>query len=165
MRTSCIRCAVCWERHCCEECSSFGEVVSATAVSYAGFPCRVHNAGCKLGSHNGRSKEGACKPVFCLRECFVHVQTIILMLFNDAIEMSYSDIKAATGIEDRELRRTLQSLACGKLRPINKMPKASFVSCSTPISISPDDGSWNSAFNDHGHCTACPCRVLHSFRH
>ena len=28
-----------------------------------------------------------------------------------------------TGIEDVELRRTLQSLACGKVRVLNKVPK------------------------------------------
>ncbi len=44
------------------------------------------------------------------------LQTVVLMLFNDAERLSYSDILAATGIEDRELRRILQSLACGKAR-------------------------------------------------
>ncbi|KAH9749455.1 Cullin-4 [Citrus sinensis] len=42
-------------------------------------------------------------------------QTVVLMLFNDAQKLSFQDIKDATGIEDKELRRTLQSLACGKL--------------------------------------------------
>lgn len=37
------------------------------------------------------------------------------MLFNDADTLSFADIKSAVGIEDRELRRTLQSLACGKV--------------------------------------------------
>ena len=45
------------------------------------------------------------------------------MLFNDADALSFEDIKAASGIEDRELRRTLQSLACGKSRVITKEPK------------------------------------------
>lgn len=43
-------------------------------------------------------------------------QTVVLALFNDADRLSFGDIAAATGIEDRELRRTLQSLACGKVR-------------------------------------------------
>uniref|UniRef100_A0A8C5LS28 Cullin family profile domain-containing protein n=1 Tax=Leptobrachium leishanense TaxID=445787 RepID=A0A8C5LS28_9ANUR len=34
------------------------------------------------------------------------------------------DIKMATAIEGSELRRTLQSLACGKARVLNKMPKS-----------------------------------------
>ena len=45
------------------------------------------------------------------------------MLFNDAEALSLTDIKEATGIEDKELRRTLQSLACGKIRVLNKEPK------------------------------------------
>lgn len=48
------------------------------------------------------------------------------MLFNDADSLSFDDIKAASGIEDKELRRTLQSLACGKIRPITKEPKVTF---------------------------------------
>ncbi|KAG5029330.1 hypothetical protein JHK87_012844 [Glycine soja] len=50
-------------------------------------------------------------------------QTVVLMLFNDAEKLSLQDIKDATGIEDKELRRTLQSLACGKVRVLQKMPK------------------------------------------
>jgi cullin-4 len=50
-------------------------------------------------------------------------QTVVLMLFNDADKLSFQDIKDSTGIEDKELRRTLQSLACGKVRVLQKMPK------------------------------------------
>ncbi|KAK7284002.1 hypothetical protein RIF29_13753 [Crotalaria pallida] len=50
-------------------------------------------------------------------------QTVVLMLFNDAEKLSFQDIKDATGIEDKELQRTLQSLACGKVRVLQKMPK------------------------------------------
>ncbi|OIT05418.1 cullin-4 [Nicotiana attenuata] len=50
-------------------------------------------------------------------------QTVALMLFNDAEKLSFQDIKEATGIEDKELRRTLQSLACGKVRVLQKIPK------------------------------------------
>lgn len=88
------------------------------------------------------------------------------MLFNDATEMSYSDIKAATGIEDRELRRTLQSLACGKLRPINKMPKASFccpVAFPAPQTQRLPPGILQLV--DTGQCIACLCGFLHSSRH
>lgn len=48
----------------------------------------------------------------------LHVQTAVLMLFNDEETLSFADIKAALGVEDRELRRTLQSLACGKVRKL-----------------------------------------------
>ena len=53
----------------------------------------------------------------------VALQTVVLMLFNDAESLSYSDIKEASGIEDGELRRTLQSLALGKARVLIKAPK------------------------------------------
>ncbi|KAJ6895008.1 hypothetical protein NC652_028680 [Populus alba x Populus x berolinensis] len=38
-------------------------------------------------------------------------------------KLSFQDIKDSTGIEDKELRRTLQSLACGKVRVLQKLPK------------------------------------------
>ncbi|KAL5157494.1 Cullin-4 [Glycine soja] len=50
-------------------------------------------------------------------------QTVVLMLFNDAEKLSFQDIKDSTGIEGKELRRTLQSLACGKVRVLQKLPK------------------------------------------
>ena len=50
-------------------------------------------------------------------------QTVVMMLFNEADTLSLEDIAAASGIEDRELRRTLQSLACGKHRVLLKEPK------------------------------------------
>ncbi|XP_013599040.1 PREDICTED: cullin-4 [Brassica oleracea var. oleracea] len=50
-------------------------------------------------------------------------QAVVLMLFNDAMKLSFEDIKDSTGIEDKELRRTLQSLACGKVRVLQKYPK------------------------------------------
>ncbi len=45
------------------------------------------------------------------------------MLFNDADCLGLEDIRAASGLEDKELRRTLQSLACGKVRVLIKEPK------------------------------------------
>ncbi|XP_050500268.1 cullin-4B-like [Diabrotica virgifera virgifera] len=50
-------------------------------------------------------------------------QTLVILLFNEYEEISFGDIKTATNIEDGELRRTLQSLACGKVRILNKIPK------------------------------------------
>lgn len=50
-------------------------------------------------------------------------QTIVLMLFNDSIEIPYSDIANSTGIEPDQLNRTLLSLACGKVRVLHKRPK------------------------------------------
>ncbi|KAH8276515.1 hypothetical protein KR026_006740 [Drosophila bipectinata] len=50
-------------------------------------------------------------------------QALVLLLFNDKKALSYEEILAATSIEDGELRRTLQSLACGRARVITKTPK------------------------------------------
>ena len=50
-------------------------------------------------------------------------QALVLLLFNDNNEFSLEDIKQFTSIEDSELRRTLQSLACGKARVLTKIPK------------------------------------------
>ena len=51
------------------------------------------------------------------------LQTVVLMLFNDAERLGFLDLKEASGIEDGELRRTLQSLALGKTRVLTKAPK------------------------------------------
>jgi cullin-4 len=53
-------------------------------------------------------------------------QAIVLFLFSDLADggnLSYADIKAATGLVDAELQRTLQSLACAKIRVLTKHPK------------------------------------------
>eukprot|EP00004_Rigifila_ramosa_P011704 TRINITY_DN2501_c0_g1_i1.p1 TRINITY_DN2501_c0_g1~~TRINITY_DN2501_c0_g1_i1.p1 ORF type:complete len:540 (+),score=155.74 TRINITY_DN2501_c0_g1_i1:819-2438(+) len=50
-------------------------------------------------------------------------QTLVLLLFNDHTKIPFLDILAATGIEISELKRTLQSLACGKVRVLIKEPK------------------------------------------
>lgn len=44
-------------------------------------------------------------------------QATVLMQFERGTDtLSLEELAAATNIEDRELRRTLQSLACGKER-------------------------------------------------
>ncbi|KAK6617755.1 Cullin-4B [Polyplax serrata] len=50
-------------------------------------------------------------------------QALVLLLFNETNEISLEDIRTATAIEDSELRRTLQSLACGKVRVLQKTPR------------------------------------------
>lgn len=50
-------------------------------------------------------------------------QALVLLLFNNHDELSLEDIKSNTGIEVTELRRTLQSLACGKARVLQKTPR------------------------------------------
>ena len=39
-------------------------------------------------------------------------QGLVLLLFNDADKLTYEQIQAAVGLDDKELTRTLQSLAC-----------------------------------------------------
>lgn len=50
-------------------------------------------------------------------------QALVLLLFNAKDELSYLEIHEATNLEHVELKRTLQSLACGKYRIIVKEPK------------------------------------------
>lgn len=68
-------------------------------------------------------------------------QTSVLLLFNGADAVPFPAIAAATGVEDGELRRTLQSLACGKYRVLRKEPKGRDVADS-------DVFHFNSAFTD-----------------
>ncbi|KJA20855.1 hypothetical protein HYPSUDRAFT_203447 [Hypholoma sublateritium FD-334 SS-4] len=49
-------------------------------------------------------------------------QTIVLLLFNGAVTIPFGDIKEQTRMEDAELRRVLQSLACGKKKVLKKSP-------------------------------------------
>ncbi|TPX68598.1 hypothetical protein SpCBS45565_g03028 [Spizellomyces sp. 'palustris'] len=55
-------------------------------------------------------------------------QAIVLLLFNDETHHTYTEIREATGLENKELERTLQSLACGKVRVLNKTPKSKDIS-------------------------------------
>jgi cullin-4 len=50
-------------------------------------------------------------------------QTAILLHFNSVQSLSYEDLKSRTRLEDVELKRNLQSLACGKVRVLTKSPK------------------------------------------
>jgi cullin-4 len=64
-------------------------------------------------------------------------QAVVLLLFNDANDLSYKDILEQTRMvhladvekderwlpDDKELRRTLQSLACGKKKVLRKRPE------------------------------------------
>jgi hypothetical protein len=54
-------------------------------------------------------------------------QAVVLLAFNEAPgtagTLHYRDLKTASGLPDPELKRTLQSLACGKVRVLVKSPK------------------------------------------
>mmetsp|Transcript_26420 Transcript_26420/g.74343 ORF Transcript_26420/g.74343 Transcript_26420/m.74343 type:complete len:737 (+) Transcript_26420:341-2551(+) len=51
------------------------------------------------------------------------LQSVVLMLYNDADTLTLQEISTMTGIEDKELRRIMQSLACGKVRVLVKQPQ------------------------------------------
>ncbi|KAK7898323.1 hypothetical protein WMY93_019176 [Mugilogobius chulae] len=86
-----------------------------------------------LGKHSGRKLQwqptlghAVLKAEFKEGKKEVQVslfQTLVLLMFNEGEEFSIEEIRTATGIEEGELRRTLQSLACGKARVLNKMPR------------------------------------------
>ncbi|KAF3823328.1 hypothetical protein GH733_010764 [Mirounga leonina] len=61
-------------------------------------------------------------------------QILVFLMFSERRTFSFEEIKMATRIEDNELQRTLQSLACGKARILIKSPKRRKMgthSCST----------------------------------
>lgn len=57
------------------------------------------------------------------------IQALVLLQFNQKDELSIDDVRSAIfakdvkPTEEKELRRTLQSLACGKVRVLSKEPK------------------------------------------
>jgi cullin-4 len=65
-----------------------------------------------------------CKFKKASKELVVSLfQAVVLMLYNDEEKLTYTDIEKATGIEPKELKRTLQSLSLGKVRVLLKDPK------------------------------------------
>lgn len=87
-----------------------------------------------LGKHSGRKLQwqsnlghAVLKAEFKEGKKEIQVslfQTLVLLMFNEGEEFSFEEIKMATGVEDGELRRTLQSVACGKARVLVKYPKS-----------------------------------------
>ncbi|KAJ2493974.1 hypothetical protein IWW37_000052 [Coemansia sp. RSA 2050] len=83
--------------------------------------------------HNGRKlfwqpNLGTCllKVVFDegIKELSLTImQGTVLLLFSEQDVLSYEQIQENTGLEGVELTRTLQSLACGKLRVLTKEPR------------------------------------------
>ncbi|XP_017785971.1 PREDICTED: cullin-4A isoform X2 [Nicrophorus vespilloides] len=86
-----------------------------------------------LSKHSGRKLQWQPTLGYCVlkarfksgrKELVVSLfQSLVLLLFNLSDELTFDDIKTATNIEDGELKRTLQSLACGKARVLNKTPR------------------------------------------
>ncbi|XP_055745372.1 cullin-4B [Salvelinus fontinalis] len=101
-----------------------------------------------LGKHSGRKLQWQSTLGHCVlkaefkegkKELQVSLfQTLVLLMFNEGEELTLEEIKLATGIEDGELRRTLQSLACGKARVIHKVPKSKDVEDGDKFSCNDD---------------------------
>ncbi|KAI4100300.1 MAG: hypothetical protein L6R37_005555 [Teloschistes peruensis] len=71
-------------------------------------------------------------------------QAVVLLLFKDKSsnnEIAYAEIQAATGLDDTELQRTLQSLACARYRILSKSPKGKDVNKTDAFAL-------NTAFAD-----------------
>ncbi|KAI5238681.1 Cullin-domain-containing protein [Aureobasidium subglaciale] len=74
-------------------------------------------------------------------------QAIILLLFNniDASEhLTYDFIKTESGLPEAEVVRTLQSLACAKLRPLIKHPKGREIAPTDTFTYDPN--FWNDKY-------------------
>ncbi|XP_030594835.1 cullin-4B [Archocentrus centrarchus] len=101
-----------------------------------------------LGKHSGRKLQWQSTLGHCVlkaefkegkKELQVSLfQTLVLLMFNEGEEFALEEIKLATGIEDSELRRTLQSLACGKARVLTKIPKSKDVEDGDKFSCNDD---------------------------
>uniref|UniRef100_A0A1B6CF55 Cullin-4A n=1 Tax=Clastoptera arizonana TaxID=38151 RepID=A0A1B6CF55_9HEMI len=101
-----------------------------------------------LGKHNGRKLQWQPTLGHCVlkasfnqgkKELQVSLfQGLVLLLFNETDEMTLEDIKAASNIEVSELRRTLQSLACGKARVLTKNPKGREIEDGDKFTFNPD---------------------------
>ncbi|ESO10101.1 hypothetical protein HELRODRAFT_185316 [Helobdella robusta] len=65
-------------------------------------------------------------------------QALCLLLFNNSEELSIEEIKETTKIEITELKRTLQSLACGKARVLVKHPKGKDVDDGDKFTVATD---------------------------
>ncbi|VDK76390.1 unnamed protein product [Litomosoides sigmodontis] len=65
-------------------------------------------------------------------------QALVLLLFNDKLEWTYEEIQLATKIEKNELERTMQALACGKLRVLKKTPRGKDINASDLFAFNPE---------------------------
>eukprot|EP00743_Colponemidia_sp_Colp-15_P004129 GILK01004457.1.p1 GENE.GILK01004457.1~~GILK01004457.1.p1 ORF type:complete len:721 (-),score=162.74 GILK01004457.1:108-2270(-) len=101
-----------------------------------------------LSKHNGRRLMFQPQLGHCLlrahfaggrKELSVSLfQAVVLMLFNGSSEIAFRDLKEASGIEDGELRRTLQSLACAQVRVLKKTPMSRDVNDDDMFSFASD---------------------------
>ncbi|KAK5167738.1 uncharacterized protein LTR77_007437 [Saxophila tyrrhenica] len=68
-------------------------------------------------------------------------QAIVLVLFNGLSydeHLKYEYILTQTGLPEKEVKRTLQSLACAKLRPLTKHPKGRDINPTDTFTVNPN---------------------------
>jgi cullin-4 len=108
-----------------------------------------------IGKHSGRTLKWQHSLDYCSlkavfprggkKELVVSLfQALVLLLFNDVADkgkLSFKEIAEATNMDVKELERTLQSLACGKVRVLVKDPKGREVADT-------DQFAFNTAFKD-----------------
>ncbi|KAL9000301.1 MAG: hypothetical protein Q9169_001018 [Polycauliona sp. 2 TL-2023] len=98
--------------------------------------------------HRGRRLEWKHSQAHCqlkavfpkgIKELVVSsLQAVVLLLFSNPLnndELSYLQIQAETGLDDIQLKRTLQSLACGQYRVFRKTPKGKEVNTNDTFSV------------------------------
>ncbi|KAK3680171.1 hypothetical protein LTR78_000548 [Recurvomyces mirabilis] len=80
-------------------------------------------------------KKGAKELVV---SCF---QAVVLLLFNNVADdehLTYNHILTESGLPEAEVKRTLQSLACAKLRPLTKHPRGRDVNETDTFTLNSD---------------------------
>ncbi|XP_063600442.1 cullin-4B-like isoform X1 [Penaeus indicus] len=98
--------------------------------------------------YNKRKLEWVPRLSYCLlkaafpkgrKELLVSLlQALVLLLFNDADELTLDEIKSRTNIGENELKNTLQSLACGKARILHQDPRGREVCDGSSFSFNKD---------------------------
>lgn len=74
-------------------------------------------------------------------------QAIVLLLFNGVgrdEHLTYEFIKTESGLPEAEVKRTLQSLACAKLRPLTKHPKGREIEATDTFTV--DNSFWHDKY-------------------
>lgn len=66
------------------------------------------------------------------------LQALVLLLFNEADVFTLDEIKSRTNIRENELKSTLKSLACGKIRVLHQNPRGREVCDGSTFSLNKD---------------------------
>ncbi|ROT84747.1 cullin 4B [Penaeus vannamei] len=77
------------------------------------------------------------------------LQALVLLLFNDADVFTLDEIKSRTNIRENELKSTLKSLACGKIRVLHQNPRGREVCDGSTFSLGTRSSSSKAAFRSN----------------